>query len=424
MKKILILGYGKTGKAIEKFFVNNKIGEVLIYDEKDLGLKNQIYDIDEDIAKSVKEVFCSPAFRTVFNKHEIIKKIQKFGLPIFSDIDLFLSFLPKGKKVIGVTGTNGKSTTTALITHILNANNKKAIACGNIGLAVFDVDVNLYDYFVIEISSAQLEISKSLHFDCGVFLNLTLDHMDYHGDMQCYKLAKEKLLLSSDFAFINASLEFRKNHINLVSFSSVDKKADVYVSSQKIFIKNTLKGSFQNDMLKGQHSQENIAAVTGVCVTLGVKASDICSAVSTFSNLEHRFEFVRKLDNATFINDSKATNIHSTLKAIEACDKQIILIAGGKYKGCDLSLLQEFREKIVKIILIGHDVDKMLPQLSDFDVVDANNLENAVLTAFEYSKSLEKDCAILLSPFCASFDQFKNFEERGKEFKTFVLNLA
>jgi UDP-N-acetylmuramoylalanine--D-glutamate ligase len=421
MNKALILGYGKTGKAIEKFLkTEQQYDQILIYDEQDLRLQNQIFDMDENLAKDIKKVFCSPGFRTLFNQNSFIKKLQTLNLEIFSDIDLFLSKLPKNKKVIAVTGTNGKSTTTALITHLLNTNGKSAIACGNIGLAVFDVDISRYEYFVIEISSAQLEISRQLKFNCGVFLNLTNDHIEYHGNIQNYSAAKEKILTSSEFSFVNTNLQFTKNYTNLQTFSSEDQKANIYVKNQEVYINQKKCGIFLNDMLKGQHSQENIAASTGVCLNLGININDICKSLESFKNLEHRFEFVNKLNNITFINDSKATNIDSSLKALEASDRSVILIAGGKYKGCDLSLLKQFKDKILKIYLIGQDVSEILPQLSEFNTEYVKSLDNATKKSIEFGISFKKDCIVLLSPFCASFDQFKNFEERGTVFKDLV----
>ncbi len=367
---VLILGLGISGKAALEFC--QKRGDVVsVYDDK---LAPDPVDLEK-----IELVVKSPGISL---DHPLVEEIQNAHIPIIGEIDLALSEL-KNKTVYGITGSNGKTTTTLLATHLLKTAGKKAIAVGNIGTPLLSAIQEDADCFVVEFSSFQLETIRAQPvLDGAVLLNLTPNHLDRHPSFEAYAAAKLRIK-----ELLKEGAPFYSGPFDMVP----------------------IEGYYRHDL-------ENIAAasaLTGIDPTEGLK---------TFVKPPHRLEFVRNFKNIAFVNDSKATSVDAVLKAVEALPKSVVLIVGGVDKGGEYSIwLPLFREKVRKVFTIGEAAERIEKTLAPrIPVERAGSLEVAVKKAAQFAQSSE---TVLLSPGCSSYDQFKNYEERGKRFKEIVSTL-
>lgn len=391
----LILGFSRTGSALYEYLKNKyPHGNIFIYDDNKNDIPNKITNIEN---LQIDKCFASPVFRTIHNPQEIILDIQKRNIPIYSDIEFFIKENPD-KKYIGITGTNGKSTTTALVGYCLQKYGIRATSCGNIGKPIFSINPNNYDYFIVEISSAQLEISQDIQFDYGILLNLAEDHVDYHGSIEAYYKIKIDILKKSIVGIANKNL-------NLTEYMSFDELSDA---------------DFLHFKLKGTHNKQNIEAALTLARCMNLDTNRVLRIAHTFNGLEHRMEFVTQIDKITYINDSKATSVSATITALKTIENKIILIAGGKYKGDDVSQINEYKN-ICHIFLIGESIKEFQNQIT-IPYTYSYDIQTAIDQATAMAKELSENITILFSPFCASFDQFQNFEDRGNIFKKIVLN--
>jgi len=352
-------------------------------------------------------------------------------ITIWSEIELAYRFLEG--RLIGITGSNGKTTTTTLVHHILTNSGVEGILAGNVGTPLISVveQSNARTVAVVELSSFQLELIERFRPNIGVMLNLTPDHLDRHKTMEAYAKAKARLFENQtelDAAVLNADDE--------PTFGQKQKKPQVFWFSRKQAVEQGayLKGEdivvshkggedfvmkAQEIPLAGAHNLENTLAAVIAARLAGVDATSIGNAVKTFAGVEHRLEFVAEIGGVKYYNDSKATNVDATLKALDAFPGRILIILGGKDKGSDYTVLQKpLREKAILALLIGAASDKIEKQIAGSVAIErAETIERAVEIAQHAAQAGD---TVVLAPACASFDQFQNYEHRGKVFKELV----
>lgn len=364
----------------------------------------------------------------------VIKSAKKQEIPVISELDFAFKFI-KPKKIIAVTGTNGKTTTTTLIYKIIKKMHKNTVVAGNIGYPLSSVvkKIDGKTILVLEVSSYQLEDSPFFRPDISVSLNITPDHLKHHKTMKNYIKAKSNIFINQkkqDYAVYNYQDKILRKlmlKINPGTFAfNTDLPLNNFINynNSTIFIRHKNKTvSFSPKInIPGRHNIENILAASAAAYLSGVKTNIINETVSSFKAIPHRIEFVKNLNGIKFYNDSKATNVDSTKVALEAFDKNIQLILGGQDKGSSYKPLYNLIKKKVKnIFLIGEATPIIEKQLKGSAVIyKCSTLSNAVKKIKSVAK--ENDIA-LFSPACASFDQFDNFEHRGKEFKKTVAAL-
>jgi UDP-N-acetylmuramoylalanine--D-glutamate ligase len=380
--------------------------------------------------------------------HRVVELAQAVGVPIVGDVELFAravnALSPTVRpKVIGITGTNGKSTTSALIAHILTACGKDARLGGNIGRAVLDLPpIHAGAYYVLELSSYQLDLTRSLRCDVAVWLNLSPDHLDRHGDMKGYLTAKKRILMNQgaqDWAVIGADDPYcarvcteltAAGGRQVAAISSGQALANgVCVVGGRVY--DALSGRAQAAMdqdqapaLPGRHNGQNLAAAYAAARVLGLAPRAIADAIASFPGLEHRLERAGTVKGVRFVNDSKATNADAAAQALSVYPR-IYWIAGGQAKEGGIAPLARYMPQVAKAYLIGeaaYDFASFLDGKAAYAIM--GDLESAVRRAYaDAAAAREPDPVVLLSPACASFDQFKDFEDRGRAFKRAVASL-
>lgn len=425
-KKPLIIGLGLTGKSLvnflskshdELFVVSESVKPHEIEDIERLGVKvHQNPTIDEVLINKVSVIYPSPG---VPYDHEIMKFARQRGVPISSDIELFLR-LHKSKKIL-VTGTNGKTSSCLMIYSLFQYfyPNKRIKVLGNIGTPVLSHLNEEIDIAIVEISSFQLELLNKTEFDIGVLLNIEEDHLDRHGTKERYTQIKKKVLEYSSFniSFNNENL-FNKDFIN---FNKVKINPKTVTFPELKFwpkhdIKN-LKASISCLSFFSEHFTDTLIQVPKIIKKLE-------KALINFSKPEHRFENIGIVNGINYINDSKATNLHSMQNAIHSVseikkDGDLFLICGGDLKGQNLSLMDgEIMKSVSKVFIFGKDKHLIASQMKSY--VPCTCIEDLDEAVLEVSKIAKKDDFVLLSPACSSTDMFKNYEERGDRFKKLV----
>jgi UDP-N-acetylmuramoylalanine--D-glutamate ligase len=364
----------------------------------------------------------------------LLKAARAKGIAIWSEIELADYYLHG--KLIGITGSNGKTTTTSLIEHILRNEGFSTVLAGNIGMPLIARVEDTRDdtVTVVELSSFQLELTERFRPNISVFLNLTPDHLDRHHTLEQYAAAKARIFKSQteqDAAILNAddpatsSLAPQKPRV--FWFSRKQRLAQgAYLRGEEIVFRNdgaeevVLK---QSDIpLAGTHNLENVLAAVAATRLAGASSAAIAKGIRSFSGVEHRLEFVSEIAGVRYYNDSKATNVDATIKALEAFPGEIIVILGGKDKGSDYTVLRELlKEKATLALLIGAAAEKIATQIAgSLPFERAGTMQHAVEIA---SNAAKPGSTVLLAPACASFDQFENYEHRGRVFKELVHQL-
>lgn len=432
-KKICVLGLSKSGISVAKHLcikaditISEKREETVedkevIKELSSLGIKVEMGENKEETIKDSDLLVVSPGIPPSSPTYNLIEKYNK---PFISEVDVaYLEVLNKvsDKKFVAITGTNGKTTTTELVSKILQQAGLKAVACGNIGTTVTSLLDSDVDIFVCELSSFQIETSSYFKPDIACFLNYSPDHIDWHGGVKEYFDAKKKLFIAAYSCVLN------ENDEKVFSIKDVCKKV-VPFGKTNTYIKDNMLVLEGHDLmpvsemsLLGSHNLENIMAAVSIAKMLGVEDSAIIQTLKTFTPPAHRLEYVATIDGKKYYNDSKATNVDAAIKSVEAFSgKSVALIAGGKDKGTNLDdFVTTIQQNVDYVILIGEAAkrfDDALKNVGFANIQMAESIEEAIDLAGQHEVS-----NVLLAPACASFDMFKSFEDRGNVFKEYVL---
>jgi UDP-N-acetylmuramoylalanine--D-glutamate ligase len=442
-KRVLVVGLARTG-IVTALFSAGYGATVTATDERpetelqetaaklraagvklDLGGHRAESFLDQDL------IVVSPGVPAKLPELELVRAR---GTPVWSEIELAWRFL-RGK-LIAITGSNGKTTTTSLVAHILQTAGIPTLIGGNIGTPLLALVENSMDttVTVAEISSFQLETIEKFRPEIGVLLNLTPDHLDRHASFDEYAQAKMRMFenqLERDIAILNADdpeITRRMPTKPHIFWFSRQKRvaAGAFLRDEQIFFRN--EGSevalARRDeiSLRGEHNVENVLAACAAAYLAGADPAAIANGIKTFKGVEHRLEFVAEVSGVRFYNDSKATNVDAAVKAIEAFPWPLIVILGGKDKGSPYTPLRELLHERARLaILIGAAADKIAEDLGDaVPLESAGTLDRAVHLAMQNAQPGD---TVLLAPACASFDQFENYEHRGRTFKELVASL-
>jgi UDP-N-acetylmuramoylalanine--D-glutamate ligase len=442
-KRVLVIGLARTGVATALFCAargarvtatdtraEKELGDTVTALQKagvtlDLGGHRQELILDADL------IVPSPG---VPADAPLLQFARSEGVTIWSEIELANRFL-KGR-LIGITGSNGKTTTTSLIEHILRTAGFSAILAGNIGTPLISCVEKSSEktITVAELSSFQLELIEKFRPNISVFLNLTPDHLDRHHTLESYGAAKARIFenqTESDSAVLNAddpgTTPYAPAKPQVFWFSRKQRVAQgaLVKESEILFRREGAEEplvKLADIPLPGAHNMENVLAAAATTRLAGAEPAAIAKGVRSFAGVEHRLEFVAEIGGVRFYNDSKATNVDATLKALDSFPGRILIILGGKDKGSDYTVLQApLREKAILALLIGAAADKIEKQIAGSVAIEqAGTLERAVETAAHAARAGD---VVLLAPACASFDQFQNYEHRGRVFKDLVHQL-
>ncbi len=424
--KILVIGLGKSGLAAYELLYNEgnevvgvddnaALVEKLTLEGKNVHRNPAVQDFDR--------IILSPG---VPPANFFYQEAVRLGKEIVGEAELALSRLKN--PCAAITGTNGKTTVTLLVEHILKASGKKAKALGNVGtpLTSYLKEHDSRDIIVLELSSFQLETMKTPVIDAGIILNITPDHLDRYTTMEEYALAKcrmQDLIKLGGSFWVHQSLvqEFRPLLKSNYQTYGTDSQSDCWTDKMSLMtgekIETILPIRYRS---LGDHESENVLAAWIICKTFGVGPETFVAALETFKKPAHRIEFVASLNGVDFFNDSKGTNIDATIKAVEAMKGKVILIAGGVDKGSSYQPWKKsFAGKVKTVVAIGQAASKIAQELApEFEVEIVSTLEDAVQRACAGAKAGE---IVLLSPGCSSYDMFRDYAHRGDEFKKFVL---
>ena len=444
-KRISILGMARSGIACAKLlkkigagvFVSDTKGKELLSSEinqlKELGID---FETSGHTSKAIMDkdfIVISPGIPPDI---PILNQAEDLGIPILSEIEV--AYWLTDAEIIGITGSNGKTTTVTLVGQILKEDKRECQVGGNIGTPFSGIveKISPEGTIVLELSSFQLERIEEFRPYIASVLNVTPDHLDRHHDMKSYQEAKLRILenqTEDDFTVLNADDE------GSLKFASYGKSRKIFFSTkeeqeQGAFIREGKLICRWNDQeteiidvneigIKGPHNLSNASAACVISCILEVSPESTRKALRSFTGVEHRLERVVTISGISFVNDSKATNVDSVWYALQSVTPPIILIAGGRDKGGDFSRLRELVQKNVKaLVLIGEAEEKIEKALGDLvPTFHSDSMEEAVELSFKKASPEE---TILLSPGCASFDMFKDYQHRGEVFKTSVRNLA
>lgn len=440
-RRILVIGLGKTGVATARFLAE-KGSHVIVVDEKneselqeslrslgDVNVELKLGVFRGDMVSMVDLVVPSPGVPP-FNS--FLMDAREKNIPIVSELELAFRFLHQ--PIIAITGTNGKTTTTKLTGEILKNWGKKVFVGGNIGNPLIEVanKKSEYDYLVVEVSSFQLQWIESFHPFVAVLLNMSDDHLDYHGTFAEYRRMKERLFENqsdTDLAILNAddptSSSLSQRVAAPVLYFSSSTALDTGMFKNGSVLRYRLQGERDEEYplreirLKGNHNLENCMASILAARRCGCPSTVIRETLQGFRGLPHRMEFSGELNGIEFYNDSKGTNVDAVARALESFSKPVILLLGGRNKGGDFTALaSHIGRKVRHLIIFGEARDEIVTALGGIvETTVTPTLEEAANTAWETAQSGD---VVLLSPGCASFDEFRNYEERGTSFKESV----
>ncbi|MGF7059641.1 UDP-N-acetylmuramoyl-L-alanine--D-glutamate ligase [Brassicibacter mesophilus] len=441
-KKAFVLGMARSGYEAAKLLANKGYNVIV----NDLNSEQSVEEINELQSLGIKIVLgnhpsdlLDNTFEIVVknpgipNNHAYIKKAHEFNIPVINEMELAFRYFPTGVTIVGITGTNGKTTTTTIIYEILKKASKSVFLMGNIGYPVcsFVPQLKDKDIAVMEVSDHQLCNVADFKTNISVLTNLSEAHLDFHGSYENYKNVKKRIFnhhSKSDIAILNLddeevldltnNIESTKKYFSSSLFNDLGCSIiDGYIcyNNNKIIALDEVK-------IKGKHSYENAMAAIAVVKELCIDDSIIVDVLKTFGGVEHRLEYVKTINNIDFYNDSKSTNVKSTQIALSSFVNPTILLLGGFDRGHSFEGLKDYLKNVKLIVAYG----EAKTRINDFAMESGipcrvvDTLENA--TAIAYDSSRDGDI-ILLSPACASWDQFKDFEARGNMFKEYINQL-
>lgn len=393
---ILVIGYGVSGKAVMALLKKKGIQAVAV--DKNPG-PDALLDSADFPLDGIDFVVLSPG---ILPTHPLVLKAKERGLEVIGEMELALCFMEN--KAIGVTGSNGKTTTTLLITHVLKTAGIPARAVGNVGeaLSTYLLNPNPADILVIELSSFQLETMRQKKLDLALYLNLSPNHLDRHASMEEYARVKANIqncLKPGGKLFVSDQVWQLENH---------------YLKDENVEIFRERSGAANVQGIAAQ----NVAAAKAVCLSLGVSEEQFSAALPMFEKPPHRIEWVAERDGIRYYNDSKATSVEAVLHALSCLEGPIWLLVGGVDKGASYLPWKSFHGKVKKIVAYGAASGIIQKELAScYDVQIENTLSGALIAA---QKGAVRGDAIVLSPGCASYDQFRSYEHRGDEFKRLV----
>lgn len=432
-KKILILGAAKSGIAVAKLLAhkNNdltlsdmkeidsnvkeeleRLGVKIIITEKQIDLLNNEYDL----------VIKNPA---IMATSDIVKKCHELGLTVVNELEVAYHFLPKDVKIIGITGSNGKTTVTTMIYEVLKQMGKSVVLGGNIGYPLSQIiyEIKPGDILVLELSDHQLNDFVDFKTDISVLTNISPAHLDYHGSYENYKKAKKKIFNlhnSNDIAIIN------KNNIDAMEVSNDIASQKVYFGNEEnyyddkaIYINKNRVLNLEDILLKGSHNYENILATLLVVKNFGWDIDVIKKFFQSFTGVAHRLELVGTFNGVTYYNDSKSTNTASTITALKTFTQPIHLILGGLERNQDFHDLDNYMKNVTCIYAVGQTTERVMKYASEVKItaIECHTLKEAMT---KIKENVQKGDVVLLSPASSSQDVYARFEDRGDEFKKLV----
>jgi len=415
-KTYYVVGLGKSNDAVIKS-LGKQGADVRIWDDNPEALfkydSAMICPLDKAPWSKIKSVISAPG---IPNGHPILQMAIEKDVPVICDVDLYAQSKPQSK-IIGITGTNGKSTVTAMVHHILNSDDKSQIG-GNFGVPVMNLKIRM-DYTVLELSSYQLDRSPSLQCDVACLLNITSDHLQWHGGMDHYVEAKSKIFTKAMAKIISIDDEYCQS-----IYDRHDNALPLTIYGDELpFAKSDF------PKIKGDHNYQNYLAAYWICKALKIEDDVIFDRMRSFEGLNHRQFLVRNINGISYINDSKATNVEASKMALQSYNN-IVWIAGGQAKDGGLDSIDAALGQIQKVYLYGECASEFAQYLSlrGIDVEVVETLNEATLLAHGYAQNLRGEPSgsptVLLSPAAASLDQFDNFEDRGDHFAELVNDLS
>ncbi|PZQ44440.1 MAG: UDP-N-acetylmuramoyl-L-alanine--D-glutamate ligase [Micavibrio aeruginosavorus] len=449
-KPVAVLGLGVSGLATAKALIKGG-AQVLVWDDKD-DAREKALDEGFNLLNFAVEglegygaLVMAPGIPLTHPApHPAAVRAKEANVEIIGDLEI-LHRSGHTCKVVGITGTNGKSTTTALVTHILNESGKHAIAAGNIGTPVLMLDLPPREtVLVLEISSYQMDLCPSFRPDIAVLLNISPDHLDRHGGMDGYALSKERMMEGGGtaicavddaptLAIYDRISKTDTRHVIPVSFKK-ELTGGVYIKDGQLM--DAIDGEAvaignATDLpaLPGTHNGQNLCASYAVCKTLGVAPEDILKYARTYAGLPHRQHTARIINGIAYVNDSKGTNADATVRAL-SCYSNVYLIAGGRAKEGGLNGIEIYADRLRHVFLIGEAAEDFAVWLKKLGIPHdiSGTLDVAVLSAHKMAQDNRGQpggaSTVLLSPACASWDQFRNFEHRGEVFTNLVNALS
>ena len=404
----LVYGLGSTGQSVINFFKKNNIKNYKVWDDKtnDVYKKLRPKNLKKALLKT-DYIVLSPGVSLIKSKKK--KQLNKYKEKIITDIDLIF-LLKKSFKSIVVTGTNGKSTTCKILEHVLKKNNFKTLLGGNIGTPILSLNVKKNNFLIIEASSFQLSHSKFICPDYAILLNISNDHIDWHGNLRNY--------INSKFKIFSNQKKNQYSILNLNLKKYLKKRLTTKVIIPKIKNFQRLKSKINNPYLKSDINEENMMFVLSLSKLLGIKEKSFIKSLESFVGLPHRHEIFLKKGNCTFINDSKATSFQASKFALKN-GNNIFWIVGGLPKKNDRFNINNVKKNIIRTYIIGKNTNFFKKQLQNkVSFYISKNLKSSVIKILKDIKFFKKkNNTILLSPASASFDQYLNFEDRGNAFK-------
>lgn len=440
--KVLVVGIGSTGISVAHYLQSLGFNFAMIDSRDKPPLINDFFQLmpdipvftggfDEAAFKVASHLIISPGVS--LNEKAVIKAIAH-GSKIVSDIDLFACSV--AAPIIAITGSNGKSTVTTLVGEMAKAAGKRVAIGGNLGTPALDLlsyteaSRDDKDLYVIELSSFQLERTSALNAAAATVLNISADHLDRHADIAEYTQQKQRIFRGAGNMIINADDPLvdamREEGRRVITFS-IKKEADFYLGYQNgieyLMHKETCLMPLGELLLEGRHNAANALAALALGAEAGLDELSMCRALRKFKGLEHRMQRIAEIHGVTWVNDSKATNIGACVAALQGYQRKVILIAGGEAKGANMDeLTPAIKEKAKGVVLMGKDAGLIKQALNgSVPVYFAENMAQAVQIAAGLAEAGD---SVLLSPACASLDQYKNYQDRGNKFTKAVLALT
>lgn len=433
-KKIFIFGMARSGYEVAKLLSSNN--EIVICDSKKQDIEKvkelansgikfyQTMEPENILDETFDIVIKNPA---VFPFHPCLKKARSMNIPIVNEMEVAFHYIKVPVKIIGITGSNGKTTTTTLIYELLKQAGIKVKLAGNIGTPLSKVALNLEpnDILLLEISDHQLIDFKDFKTDISVLTNICPTHLDYHGSFEAYKNTKKKIFnhhTNSDIAIINkANYDSLSITEDINSTKYYFNNEENYIKDGKIYVDNKIVINTKDILLKGMHNYENILVALLVLKCLNINYENAIDILKTFKGVEHRIEFVREHNGITYYNDSKSTNPISTITALKSFKENIHLIFGGMDREQEFNDLIPYLPKIKKLYAIG-EVRNRIVSFAKKNNVPYEEYETLKEAMASIQNNAIKGDIVLLSPGAASWDQYAKFEDRGDEFKNIVNN--